>query len=91
MLKNKQKIVQSFFDWVRKNPREVEPTDVHAWCDRRWDEDRSPATIYARASFLSYFYRWAMFQPGVSASLRQNPTLLARPKRVRLAPRGLRL
>jgi hypothetical protein len=29
-LKNKQKIVRYFFDWVRKNPSEVEPTDVRA-------------------------------------------------------------
>jgi hypothetical protein len=33
--------------------------------------------------FLSSFYRWDMSQPAVGASLRQNPALLARPKRVR--------
>lgn len=30
VLRNKRKIVQSFFDWVKKNPGLVEPTDVHA-------------------------------------------------------------
>jgi hypothetical protein len=29
-LKNKQKIVRYYFDRVRKNPSEVEPTDVRA-------------------------------------------------------------
>ncbi|MDQ3285738.1 MAG: phage integrase N-terminal SAM-like domain-containing protein, partial [Actinomycetota bacterium] len=82
-LKNKQKIVQSFFDWVRKNPGEVEPTDVRAWCEWMEGEGKSPATVYARVAFLSSFYRWAMSQPEVGASLRQNPALLARPKRVR--------
>jgi integrase len=82
-LKNKRKIVQSFFGWVRKSPGDVEPTDVRAWCERMRDEDKSPATVYARASFLSSFYRWAMSQEAVGASLRQNPALLGRPKRVR--------
>lgn len=44
------------------------------------DEGKSPATIYARVSFLSSFYRWAMSQPAAGTSLRQNPALLARPK-----------
>ncbi len=82
-LKKKQKIVQSFFYWVRKNPGDVEPTDVRAWCDRMTEEGKSPATVYARAAFLSSFHRWAMSQPEVGASLRQNPALLGRPKRVR--------
>jgi site-specific recombinase XerD len=82
-LKNKRKIIRSFFDWVRKTPGEVEPTDVRAWCERMEDEGKSPATVYARVAFLSSFYRWAMSQPAVGASLRQNPALLARPKRVR--------
>ena len=76
-------LVRSFFDWVRKTPGDVEPTDVRAWCDWLTDEGKSPATVYARASFLSPFYRWAMSQPTVGASLRQNPALVARPKRVR--------
>lgn len=82
-LKNKQKIIQSFFDWVNKNPGEVEPTDVRAWCERMEDEGKSPATVYSRVAFLSSFYRWAMSQPAVGAHLRENPALLARPKRVR--------
>lgn len=47
-LKNKQKIVRSFFDWVRKNPGDVEPTDVRAWCELMKDDGKSPATVYAR-------------------------------------------
>ncbi len=82
-LKNKQKIIRSFFDWVRKSPGEIEPTDIRAWCDCMTDEGKSPAAVYARVSFLSSFYRWAMCQPAVGASLRQNPALLGRPKRVR--------
>jgi site-specific recombinase XerD len=83
VLQNKQKVVQAFFGWVRKSPVEVEPADVRAWCDRMRDEGKRPATVYARISFLSSFYRWALGQPEVGAYLRRNPVLLARPKRVR--------
>ena len=81
-LKNKQKIIRSFFDWVRKTPGDVEPTDVRAWCQWMEGEGKSPATVYARVASPSSFYRWAMSQPSVGAHLRQNPALLARPKRV---------
>ena len=83
VLRNKQKVVASFFDWVKKSPGEVEPVDVRAWCDQMRDEGKRPATVYARVSFLSSFYRWALGRAEVGASLRQNPALLARPKRVR--------
>jgi site-specific recombinase XerD len=83
VLQNKRKVVEGFFDWVRKRPGDVEPADVSAWCELLRGEGKRPATIYARVSFLSSFYRWALGQPEVSGSLRQNPALLARPKRVR--------
>lgn len=83
VLQNKRKGVEAFFDWVKKRPRDVEPADVSAWCERMRREGKRPATIYARVSFLSSFYRWALGQPEVGATLRQNPALLARPKRVR--------
>ena len=83
VLQNKQKVVEAFFDWVKKSPRDVDPADVRAWCEWMREEGKRPATIYARVSFLSSFYRWALGQPEVGASLRQNPALLARPKRVR--------
>src|SRR5215213_15530 len=83
VLQNKRKVVETFFEWVKKAPRDVEPEDVSAWCERMRGEGKRPATIYARVSFLSSFYRWALGHPEAGASLRQNPALLARPKRVR--------
>lgn len=83
VLQNKRRVVEAFFEWVRKSPRDVEPADVSAWCESMRGEGKRPATIYARVSFLSSFYRWALGQPEVGGDLRQNPALLARPKRVR--------
>ncbi len=82
-LRNKQKIVRSFFDWISKSPGQVEPPDVRTWCKHMAEEGLSPATVYARVSFLSSFYRWAISQPAIGTYLHQNPALLARPKRTR--------
>jgi integrase/recombinase XerC len=82
VLQNKQNVVKAFFAWVKKSPGEVEPTDVSGWCDLMREDGKRPATVYARVSFLSSFYRWALGQPEIGAGLRQNPATLARPKRV---------
>jgi hypothetical protein len=42
VLKNKRKVVQSFFAWIRKSPGAVEPTDVRTWCERMRDEGSRP-------------------------------------------------
>jgi len=79
LIAKKRKVVESFFAEVGKDPGEVTPVDVQAWCDgmRREDGHRpSAATVYARVSFLSSFYAWAQRELG----LRANPALLARPR-----------
>jgi integrase len=79
LIAKKRRVVESFFAIIGKDPGEVTPTDVQAWCDgmRREDARRpAAATVYARVSFLSSFYGWAQRELG----LRANPALLARPK-----------
>ncbi len=79
LVAKKRKVVESFFEKIGKDPGEVTPLDVQAWCDgmRREDGQRpAAATLYARVSFLSSFYAWAQRELG----LRANPALLARPK-----------
>ncbi|MCA1613358.1 MAG: tyrosine-type recombinase/integrase [Acidobacteria bacterium] len=79
LIAKKRKVVESFFAIIGKDPGEVTPADVQAWCDgmRRGDGRRpAAATIYARVSFLSSFYAWAQRELGLCA----NPALLARPR-----------
>lgn len=79
LIAKKRKVVENFFANTGKDPGEVTPPDVQTWCEgmRRGDGRRpSPATLYARVSFLSSFYAWAQRELG----LRANPALLARPK-----------
>ena len=79
LIAKKRKVVGGFFAEVGRDPVEVTPLDVQAWCDgMRREDGRRPAaaTLYARVSFLSSFYAWAQRELG----LLTNPALLARPR-----------
>lgn len=79
-LKDKVTAVNSFFDSVGKHPGEVTTEDVSRW--RRLMEARGlkPATVYARISRVSAFYRWLMGNPELSTLIRTNPAVQARPR-----------
>ena len=84
LVRKKREAVESFFSFVGKNPGEVDELDIERWLERLREQKLKPATVYARVSFVSSFYRWAMRGPAVGAQIRANPVLLARPK----APRA---
>ena len=84
LLRKKQEAVESFFRHVGKAPSDADELDVRRWMDWLKEQKLSPATLYARVSFLSSFYRWAMRDPQIGSQIRTNPVLLARPK----APRA---
>lgn len=79
-LRDKVLAVTSFFDSAGRHPAEVTHEDVARW--RREMESRGlkPATVYARVSRVSAFYRWLMSDPQLSAHIRTNPAVHARPK-----------
>jgi integrase len=79
-LRDKVKAVTSFFDFSGKHPGEVAPEDVSAWRRRMEEKRLKPATVYARISRLSAFYRWLMADPGLSQFIRSNPAAQARPR-----------
>jgi site-specific recombinase XerD len=79
-LAKKQRVVESFFRDIEKNPGDVSPVDVQAWCESLKVAGRRPTTIYTRVSFLSSFYEWAQKAPELSGSVRTNPVVLGRPK-----------
>ncbi len=79
-LRDKVVAVTSFFEFVGKHPAEVTPEDVSNW--RKLMEERSlaPATVYARISRVSAFYRWLMRDAQLSEFIRSNPAAQARPR-----------
>jgi len=83
LVRKKREVVESFFSFIGKSPGKVDELDVQRWLEHL-REKLKPATVYARISFLSSFYRWAMRDPAVGTQIRANPVLLARPK----APRA---
>ncbi|MDQ3819970.1 MAG: tyrosine-type recombinase/integrase [Acidobacteriota bacterium] len=80
LLRDKQRIVLSFFRHVDKLPSEVEPADVQGWLRDLGEGGVSAGTCYQHACLLSSFYSWAMKDPEVGRHVRRNPARLARPK-----------
>jgi site-specific recombinase XerD len=80
LLRDKQRIVISFFKHTDKLPSEVEPADVQAWLRDLEEKGISAGTAYQHACLLSSFYSWAMKDPEVGRHVRRNPARLARPK-----------
>ena len=80
LLRDKRRIVFSFFRQVCKLPGEVEPADVQSWLRDLEARGVKPATTYQHACLLSSFYSWALKDPEVGQHVRRNPARLARPK-----------
>ena len=80
LLRDKRRIVLSFFRHVGKLPWEVEPADVQGWLGELEGKGISAGTAYQHACLLSSFYSWAMRDPEIGQNVRRNPARLARPK-----------
>lgn len=80
LLRDKQRIVLSFFRHTGKLPSEVEPGDVQQWLMDLEAKGIKPGTTYQHACLLSSFYSWALRDPQTGQHLRGNPARLARPK-----------
>lgn len=79
-LKDKITAVTSFFDFSKKHPGEVTPEDVSRWRAEMEARGLKSATVYARVSRVSAFYRWLMTDPQLSRLIRTNPAAQARPR-----------
>jgi site-specific recombinase XerD len=80
LLRDKQRIVLSFFQHTGKLPSEVEPGDVQEWLRELEGKGIKPGTTYQHACLLSSFYSWAMRDPEIGQHIGGNPARLARPK-----------
>jgi integrase/recombinase XerD len=80
LLRDKQRIVLSFFLDTGKLPSDVEPVDVQGWLRDLAEKGISAGTCYQHACLLSSFYSWAMKDAEVGQHVRRNPARLARPK-----------
>ena len=80
LLRDKQRIVLSFFSHTSKLPSEVEPADAQEWLQDLAGKGISAGTAYQHACLLSSFYSWAMRDPEIGQHVRRNPARLARPK-----------
>src|ERR1700749_4422032 len=79
-VKDKVSAVTSFFDFAGKGPGEATPEDVSRWRAEMEGQGLKPATVYARVSRVSAFYRWLMADAQLSRFIRANPAAQARPR-----------
>src|ERR1051326_846455 len=82
-LHDKRRAVNSFFTFVGKHPGEVTPEDVRAWREHLESLGQKPATVYARVSRVSSFFKWLMTDPQLGQHIRSNPAAQARPRHPR--------
>ena len=80
LLRDKQRIVLSFFRHTGKVPGDVEPADVQGWLRELEERGMRPGTTYQHACLLSSFYSWALKDAEISQHVRRNPARLARPR-----------
>jgi integrase len=79
-LQDKIQVVKSFFGFTGKHPGEVKPEDVQAWRLHLEAQRQKPATVYARVSRVSSFYKWLMADAVLGEHIRSNPAVQARPR-----------
>jgi integrase len=79
-LRDKVTAVTSFFEFTAKHPGDVTPGDVSRWRVQMEQRGLKPATVYARISRVSAFYRWLMSDPQLSRLIAGNPAAQARPR-----------
>jgi integrase len=79
-LQDKIAVVSRFFAFAGKHPGEVTPGDVERWRQHLAEQGQKPATIYARISRLSSFYKWLLAQPQLQHLVGSNPVVQARPR-----------
>jgi integrase/recombinase XerD len=79
-LQDKMQAVRRFFAFTGKHPGEIIPEDVQAWRAHLEEQGQKPATVYARVSRISAFYKWLMADPVLGRHIRSNPAVQARPR-----------
>lgn len=79
-LRDKIQVVRGFFAFAGKHPGEVTPEDVRLWRAHLEEQGQKPATIYARVSRLSSFFKWLISDPLLGQHIRWNPAVQARPR-----------
>lgn len=79
-LADKIQAVSTFFAFSEKAPDHITPADVQRWRLHLESRGQKPATVYARISRVSSFYKWLMNNPQLSLYIRSNPAAQARPR-----------
>lgn len=78
-LRDKVRAVTTFLAFAGKHPGEIRAEDVARWRAHLEALGQKPATVYARVSRVSAFYKWLMNDPRLGQHIGANPAAQARP------------
>jgi integrase len=79
-LNDKISVVTNFFAFTKKHPADIKMADVRGWREELERRGQKPATVYARVSRVSSFYKWLMADPQLGRFIHGNPAAGARPR-----------
>jgi integrase/recombinase XerD len=79
-LRDKMQVVEGFFAFSGKHPGEITLEDMRSWRSHLEARGQKPATVYARVSRVSAFFKWLMADPHLGQHIRSNPATHARPR-----------
>lgn len=80
LLRDKARAVSEFFAFARLHPATVTALHVQLWLGDLEGRGLAQATIYAMASRLSAFYKWAISDAQLSQIVTYNPVETVRPQ-----------
>lgn len=75
----KRAILDDFFTFVGKHPKDVAPADVLRWRDELAARGYSPTTVYGLVCRVSSFYNFVMKDDIISRLIGHNPTKAVHP------------
>lgn len=80
LVRDKRRDLTAFFAHAGVKPELITALDIQEWKAKLEAQGLAPATVYAKVSKVSSFYRWALEEPALKERIGGNPVLLARPK-----------
>lgn len=80
IMRDKKRVVNSFFALARKEPDEIQTADVREWYQTLLDRDLSESYIYVCLSHLSGYFEWLKKLPEFSHFIKINPVRVIMPK-----------
>ena len=80
IMRDKKRVINTFFTLIKKEPDEIQTADVRTWYQTLLDRNLSENYIYASLSHLSGYFEWLRSLPEFTHFIKANPVRPVMPK-----------